>query len=103
MTQRNVDHQWFLMYKTKAGCDAAVPCNVAAYHNANGLPLIPCNKAEPINISAPNCGNCCNFSATGTGVYNEPIGGACCPPTPGGGTRFGNNALGDGQLFVSPF
>ena len=99
MTQRNVDAGWFLRYKTKAGCDASVPCNVAAYHNANQLPLIPCNNKKPINISAPNCGNCCNFTGSnGTGAYNEPIGGPW-PVTPGGGPRFGTNALGDGQLF----
>ena len=99
MTQKNVDANWFLKYKTNAGCDASVPCNVAANHNANTLPLIPCNKKKPINISAPNCGNCCNFTATGgTGAYNEPIGGPW-PIKPGGGPRFGTNALGDGQLF----
>ena len=105
MTQANVDNNWFLKYKTKACCDAAVPCNVAAYNNANTLPLIPCNKTTPVNhssLNGNNCGNCCNFSATGTGAYNEPIGGlmARMPPNPNGGTtRFGHNALGDGQLF----
>ena len=72
MTQRNVDAGWFLRYKTKAGCDASVPCNVAAYHNANQLPLIPCNNKKPINISAPNCGNCCNFTGSnGTGASHH--------------------------------
>ena len=38
---------WFLQFKTKALCDSAAPCNVAAFHQANnpGKPLIPyvCN------------------------------------------------------------
>ena len=35
---------WFLQFKTKALCDSAAPCNVAAFHQANnpGKPLIPC-------------------------------------------------------------
>ena len=95
MTAENVEAGWFLRFKTQAACDAAAPCNVAAYHNiANqSLPLVPCNRSAP--ISAPNCAMCCNFSRG----YNEPIGGPW-PPSPGKeGTRFGNNALNDGQFF----
>jgi|EP01046_Picozoa_sp_COSAG06_P012845 hypothetical protein len=92
MTAENVEKGWFLRFKTQAACDAAAPCNIAAYHNiANqSAPLVPCNKHAP--ISAPNCAMCCNFSRG----YNEPIGGPW-PPTPtNNGTRFGNNALNDG-------
>ena len=39
---------------------------------------------------------CCNFSDSGNGVYNEPIGGQW---PPGLKPAAGNNALGDGQLF----
>ena len=95
MTAANVEAGWFLRYKTQALCDSAAPCNVAAYHNiANqSAPLIPCNKSAP--VSAPNCASCCNFSR----AYNEPVGGPW-PPTPqNNGTRFGNNALSDGQFF----
>jgi hypothetical protein len=95
MTQAHVDKGWFLKFKTQATCDAAAPCNVAAYHNIlnQSAPLIPCNKSAP--VTAPNCPYCCNF----TGAYNEPIGGPW-PPVPGSnGTRFGNNALNDGQFF----
>ena len=89
MTQANVDAGWFLKFKRKADCDAAAPCNIAAYNAYNNpkAPLIPCNKTAP--RSAPNCAYCCNFSVTGTGAYNEPIGGG-----EHGSTRFGNNALG---------
>ena len=95
MTAANVKAGWFLRFKTQALCDAAAPCNVAAYHNIlnQSAPLVPCNKTAP--ISAPNCAYCCNFSR----AYNEPIGGPW-PPAPGSNsTRFGNNALGDGQFF----
>jgi hypothetical protein len=98
MTQANVDRNVFLKYKTKDLCENSAPCNIAAYHNANQPPLIPCNKNAP--ISEPNCGNCCNFSTASNplGAYNEPIGGGY--PRPGHNTsRFGTNALGDGQLF----
>jgi len=104
MTQKNVDNGWFLKFKTRTLCDTAAPCNVAAYHNANDpkAPLVPCNKTAP--ISAPNCAYCCNFSANGSaGAYNEPIGGwypgQAVNPKNNGSTRFGTNALGDGQLF----
>ena len=95
MTQRNVDRGWFLQFKTQDACEAAPPCDVAAYHNIRNqsAPLVPCSRDAP--RSEPNCCYCCNF----TRVYNEPIGGPW-PPTPGAnGTRFGDNALGDGQLF----
>ena len=92
MTQANVDAGWFLEFKRKADCDAAAPCNIAAYNTYNNpkAPLIPCNKTAPTSV--PNCAYCCNFSASGTGAYNEPIGGG----TKGSNrtTRFGNNALG---------
>jgi hypothetical protein len=97
MTQENVDKNWFLKFKTRAACDAAVPCNIAAFHNGNDPTSVPCNKTAP--ISAPNCAYCCNFTAGGTsGAYNEPIGGRILSP---GHTQnlFGDNALGDGQLF----
>ena len=72
---------------------AAVPCNIAAYHNIQNqsAPLTPCNKTAP--MSAPNCAYCCNF----TRAYNEPIGGA--QPFPSHSDRFSDNALGDGQFF----
>ena len=95
MTAANVEAGWFLRYRTQALCDAAPPCDVAAYHNIQNqsAPLVPCNKHAP--VSAPNCASCCNFSR----AYNEPIGGPW-PPTPqNNGTRFGNNALNDGQFF----
>ena len=94
MTQENVDNDWFLKFKTKAACDAAAPCSAAAFHPANDpkKPLVPCNKTAP--LAAPNCAYCCNFSKGGTGAYNEPIGGLV-----NGTSTFGNNALGDGQLF----
>ena len=94
MTAENVEKGWFLRYKTQAACDAAAPCNVAAYHNIlnQSAPLVPCNRSAP--ISAPNCAMCCNFSRG----YNEPTGGPW-PPTHYNGTRFGDNALNDGQLF----
>ena len=65
----------YLQFKTKALCDAAPPCSVAAFHQANsGAPLIPCNSTAP--VAAPNCAYCCNFSSAAvTGVYNEPVGG----------------------------
>ena len=95
MTAENVKKGWFLRFKTQAACEAAAPCNVAAYHNIRNqsAPLVPCKKHAP--ISAPNCAMCCNFSRG----YNEPTGGPW-PPTPkNNGTRFGNNALNDGQMF----
>jgi len=95
MTQEYSDQGWFLKFKTQAACDAAIPCDIAAFHNIanHTAPLVPCDKTAP--VAAPNCPYCCNF----TGVYNEPIGGAW-PPIPGSNkTRFGDNALGDGQFF----
>jgi hypothetical protein len=95
MTAENVDRGWFLRFTTQAACDAAAPCNIAAYHNIRNqsAPLVPCNRSAP--ITAPNCAMCCNFSRG----YNEPIGGPW-PPTPrNNGTRFGDNARNDGQFF----
>lgn len=86
----------YLQFKSKALCEAAAPCDVAAFHQMSqtGKPLVPCNKSAP--LSAPNCAYCCNFSEVGTGVYNEPIGGQW----PSGlKPAHGDNALGDGQLF----
>ena len=95
MTAANVDKGWFLRYKTQAACDDAALCNVAAFHNIRNqsAPLVPCNKGT--SVSAANCAMCCNF----TRGYNEPAGGPW-PPTPtNNGTRFGDNALNDGQFF----
>ena len=88
----------YLQFKTKALCEAAAPCSVAAFHQMSqaGKPLVACNRSAP--VSAPNCAYCCNFSETGTGVYNEPIGGQW----PSGlKPAAGDNALGDGQLFFA--
>jgi hypothetical protein len=99
MTQANADAGWFLKFKTKELCDSAADCDDAGYHNKNGGGnLVPCKK--PARLSDPNCAFCCNFSsATTTGVYNEPLGGPWRGSGPYNVTRFGNNALGDGQLF----
>jgi hypothetical protein len=95
MTAANVEAGWFLRFKTQAACDAAAPCNVAAYHNIRNqsAPLVPCDKDAP--VSAPNCAMCCNFSRG----YNEPVGGPWPPTRENNGSRFGDNALGDGQMF----
>lgn len=97
MTEENAKKGWFLQFKTQEACDAAPPCDVAAWHNILNAtaPLIPCNKTAP--RAAPNCPSCCNFTASR--VYNEPIGGPWPPNPASNGTRFGNNALNDGQLF----
>jgi len=95
MTAENGDKGWFLKFKAQAACDAAAPCNIAANHNIRNqsAPLVPCDKTAP--NAAPNCCMCCNF----TRVYNEPVGGPW-PPSPGSnGSRFGDNALNDGQFF----
>ena len=95
MTQENADAGWFLKFKNQADCDTSAPCSIAAYHNIinQSAPLVPCNNKAP--ISAPNCVYCCNF----TDVYNEPIGGSWPPGQFPPHSRFGNNALGDGQFF----
>lgn len=56
MTQKNVDAGWFLRFKTKEGCDAAPPCNIAVFHDgtaAHTKPPVPCNKTAP--VTQPNC------------------------------------------------
>ena len=70
-TTENAD--MYLQFKDRALCDAAAPCNVAAFHQTQASQLIPCNRTAP--LSAPNCAYCCNLSSVGIGVYNEPIGG----------------------------
>ena len=79
--QANVDQGWFLKFKDRESCEAAAPCSVAAFHNANNptLPLVPCNKSAP--VSAPNCAYCCNFSATAgsTGVLMIACVCVCTP------------------------
>jgi hypothetical protein len=90
-TDENAD--MYLHFKSKELCDAAAPCDVAAFHQTSQQ-LIACNRTAP--VSAPNCAYCCNFSSVGNGVYNEPIGGQY----PSGlKPAHGDNALGDGQLF----
>ena len=103
MTEEYVKKGWFLRFQNQSACDAAAPCDIAAWHNiANqSAPLVPCNKSAP--VQQPNCCYCCNFTEGGGGdsgrAYNEPIGGAW-PPAPGSRKpRFGDNALGDGQFF----
>lgn len=93
-TPANAD--MYLQFKTKQLCNAAAPCNIAAFHqmSQSGRPLVPCNKSAP--LKKPNCAYCCNFSSAGNGVYNEPIGGMW--PS-GFKPAHGNNALQDGQLF----
>jgi hypothetical protein len=93
MTAENTEKGWFLKFKTQELCDAAPPCNIAAFHNIinQSAPLTPCNKDAP--LTDPNCPSCCNF----TGAYNEPIGGAMSPPS--FKPRIGDNALNDGQFF----
>jgi hypothetical protein len=95
--QTTANARMYLQFKTKALCEAAAPCDVAAFHQMSqaGKALVKCNRSAP--VSAPNCAYCCNFSgARGTGVYNEPIGGEW----PSGlKPAAGHNALGDGQLF----
>jgi hypothetical protein len=95
MTEEYVDKGWFLRFKNQSSCDAAAPCNIAAFHNIlnQSAPLIPCNKTAP--VADPNCCYCCNF----TRAYNEPIGGAWPPAPASNRTRFGDNALNDGQWF----
>jgi hypothetical protein len=99
MTQTHADKNWFLTFKNRSLCESAAACNVAAYHNMNGGgPLTPCKK--PATLSEPNCAYCCNFTqSNGTGVYNEPLGGPWRGHGPYNVTRFGNNSLGDAQLF----
>jgi hypothetical protein len=99
MTQANADAGWFLQFKTRALCDGAAECADAAYHNKNGPgPIPPCKK--PASRSEANCPYCCNFSSSNsTGAYNEPLGGPWRGSGPYNVTRFGNNTLGDGQLF----
>ena len=82
------------------GCAPLGRCDVAAWHNIinQSAPLVPCNKSAP--RGAPNCPYCCNFSTpVATGAYNEPIGGPWPPNPKSNGTRFGDNALNDGQFF----
>ena len=95
MTDANAKAGWFLQFKTQELCDAAAPCNIAAYHGIlnQSAPLIPCDKSAP--VSAPNCAYCCNL----TRVYNNPIGGQWPPGKAPQHPRFGNNALNDGQFF----
>ena len=67
--QTAANSQMFLQFKSKALCDAAAPCNIAAFHQMSqaGKPLVACNKSAP--VSAPNCAYCCNFTeGPGTGV-----------------------------------
>eukprot|EP01047_Picozoa_sp_COSAG01_P079844 COSAG01_NODE_15300_length_1352_cov_11.038308_1_plen_390_part_10 len=99
MTQVNADAGWFLKFKTRALCQSAANCDDAAYHNKNGGgALVPCKKHA--TLSEPNCAYCCNFTRdNSTGVYNEPLGGPWRGNGPYNVTRFGNNALGDAQLF----
>ena len=100
MTRANTEAGWFLRFKQQAACDAAPACDVAAWHNIinQSAPLVPCNKSAP--RGAPNCPYCCNFSTpVATGAYNEPIGGPWPPNPKSNGTRFGDNALNDGQFF----
>eukprot|EP01079_Euglenida_sp_SAG-EU17-18_P005731 gene5731-5669_t len=151
MTQANADAGWFLQFKTQEACDAAPPCNVAAWHNIinASAPLIPCNKTAPSHrwlLVATSCRHVGSqvFSANGQAcahsqisselsivlqfhyskplscspmlphahpatcpplsfphprVYNEPVGGPWPPNPASNNTRFGDNGLGDGQLF----
>lgn len=96
MTEEYTEKGWFLRFKNQSTCDSAAPCNIAAWHNIlnQSAPLVTCDKSAP--VAAPNCAYCCNFTGR---AYNEPIGGAW-PPAPGSNhTRFGDNALNDGQFF----
>ena len=50
---------WFLQFKTKALCDSAAPCNVAAFHQANnpGKPLIPCVCNAALDLASVLAGS----------------------------------------------
>lgn len=95
--QTEANASMYLQFKDQTTCDAAPPCDIAAFHMNTGWALVPCNKTAP--LTAPNCAYCCNFSS----VYNEPIGGQW---PHGLKPAAGDNALGDGQVRsreVSPY